>query len=105
TAVPTTTTVASTAGNGFEEFPLPTPNSIPDGIAVTPCNAFFTEFSTRRIGRLKTSAEEPIRNLRDGVDSLVDGGALNQGQGRSLNSKLIAALGAFNRNMMQPARN
>jgi hypothetical protein len=70
---------------------------------VTPCNTYFTE--SEKIGRLKTSAEEPVQNLQSVVNSLVSGSGLNQGQGNSLNSKLNAALSAFDRQNSLAASN
>jgi hypothetical protein len=103
TATPTTTLVTSSAGGGIEEFPVPTPLSNPGYLAVTPCNTYFTE--SEKIGRLKTSAEEPVQNLQSVVNSLVSGSGLNSGQGNSLNSKLNAALSAFDRQNSLAASN
>ena len=89
------TEVNSNVTDGFEEFPVPTNMSSPQGIVVAGCSVFFAERSGNKIARLEISPEARMRKLKHKVTRLAGASALSDGQAESLNSKLEEALYFF----------
>jgi len=69
--------VLSTAGTLVGEFPVPTPDSVPDQIAAGPDgNAWFTEYNGNQIGRITPDGvitEFPIPSAGSGPTAIVAG--------------------------------
>jgi hypothetical protein len=99
----TTTVKTSLVAGGFEVFRTPSQH-ITYEIAASPCSAFFSE-GEGMLGRWRTSAEEPVQDLQSVVNTFVDGGVLNSGQGNSLSVKLDHALSALNSGQNKVAQN
>jgi streptogramin lyase len=87
-------------------YPVPTSGSLPIEIVQGPDGSlWFTEYFGNNIGKLSfLSPQAATQNIVSSVQTIVSQGALSQGDGNSLDSKLQAAINQISNGNLNAAR-